>query len=131
MGFITRLFINAIALWLTVLLGQKLGLHMGVSGTDGQKAVAVIVMVIALSVVNSVIKPIVKLITAPLNCLTLGLLSFVINAAMFLLAGAIVNTLGYGFRVGGFVGGLFCSVVMGVISSIAASLVDDDRKTRD
>jgi putative membrane protein len=121
MGFLIRLLINAVALWLTVLLGERLGLglHIG-GGVNG--AVTAVVVVIVLAVVNATIGLVVRLITAPLNCLTLGLLSFVINALMFLLVGSL--NLG-SFVVKGFMAALFGSVVMTIISAALSTLGPD------
>jgi putative membrane protein len=85
-------------------------------------AVTALVVVVVLAIVNATIGLIVKLITAPLNCLTLGLLSFVINALMFWLVGSL--NLG-SFVVNGFWAALFGSVVMTVISSVLTTLVTD------
>lgn len=131
MSFVTRLLINALALWITVLLGQKIGIKDLGFESGGQTASAVMataVMVIVLTLVNSTIGLVVKFLTKPLNCLTLGLFSFVVNALMFMLAGVAVSSLGYGFKVGSFTAGLFGSVVMGIISSIATTLVADPDK---
>jgi putative membrane protein len=137
MGFLTRLLINAMALWLTVLLGKQLGVT-GLGFKDGGQTsgavLATIVMVVVLTLVNATIGLIIRFLTKPLNCLTLGLFSFVVNALMFMLAAVAVNKLGYGFRVDNFVAGLFGSVVMGIISAVATALVTDpdkDRKKKD
>ena len=134
MGFITRLVINAMALWLTVLLGQKMGIE-GLGFKNGDQTagavLATIVMVVVLTVVNATIGLLIKFLTTPLNCLTLGLFSFVVNALMFMLAAVAVNKLGYGFRVDTFGAGLFGSVVMGLISAVATALVQDTDKGRE
>lgn len=131
MSFITRLLINALALWLTVLLAQKVGIKdLGFTGggQTSSAAIATVVMVVVLTVVNSTIGLIVRMLTTPLNCLTLGLFSFVVNALMFMLAAVVVHKLGYGFNVGSFWAGLFGSVMMGLISSIATTLLADPDK---
>lgn len=127
MGFLVRLVVNAVALWLTVFLGEKLGLpmHLG-AGANG--AITAVVVVVVLAIVNATIGLVLKLITAPLNCLTLGLLSFVINALMFWLVGSLGVR---GFKVGSFLAGLFGSVVMTIISSALTSLVGDGKRDGD
>jgi putative membrane protein len=133
MGFLTRIVINALALGLTVLLGQKLGIK-GLGFKPGDNAanavLSTIVMLVALTVVNATIGLLIRFLTKPLNCLTLGLFSFVVNALMFMLAAVVVHKMGYGFRVDTFTAGLFGSVVMGLISSIATSLVQDPDKDK-
>lgn len=123
MGILTRLIINALALWLTVLIGQSLGLDLRLApGVNG--AVSAVVTAIVLALVNALIKPVITLLTLPLNCLTLGLFSFVVNALLFWLVGS----LGLGFHVGGFLPGLFGSVVMAIISAVASKIVADPGK---
>ena len=111
-GIFIRWIISAIALYLTYLLAKSLGIGIIVTGA-GPALLAVVV----LAIVNALIRPLVILLTLPLNCLTLGLFTIVINALMFLLVGY-----GWlpGFRVHGFVAALFGSVVMGIIVGIAS-----------
>lgn len=121
MGFLLRLLVNAAALWLTVFLGAKLNLDLHIGGGVVGAATAVVVVVV-LAVVNATIGVVLRLITAPLNCLTLGLLSFVINALLFWLVGSLGIP---GFEVGSFLAGLFGSVVMTIISSVLTTVVGD------
>ena len=73
--------------------------------------VAVVVAVI-LSVVNFIIKPIVTILTLPINILTLGLFTFVINALMILLAASVIK----GFSVSGFWVAMLFSIVLSIVS---------------
>lgn len=75
-------------------------------------------------VLNTLVKPIVKLLTLPINIITLGLFSIVINALMFWLIGFIVA----GFDVVGvqavFVGGIVASIGAWLISVL---MKEDDK----
>jgi putative membrane protein len=62
-----------------------------------------------LGIVNVLIKPILILITLPINILTLGLFTFVINAALILFASSVIK----GFEVSGF----WVAVLFGIILS--------------
>lgn len=77
-----------------------------------------VVVAVVLGVVNMFIKPILLLLTLPLNILTLGLFTFVINAALVLLVSNIVP----GFKVSGFVYAFLFSLVLSVVSSFLYSL---------
>lgn len=55
---------------------------------------------------NTILKPILVLLTLPVTLITLGLFYFVINACMFWLAGALLD----GFAVNGFVAALIGSL---------------------
>lgn len=114
-GVLIRWVVSAVALYLTALLANVLGLGITVSGAPGA-----LLAVLALATVNALIRPLLLLMALPLNCLTLGLFTFVINALMFWLVGA-----GWipGFRVEGFLAAVFGSVVMGVISGLANQLI--------
>lgn len=109
MGIIIRWLLAAIALFITVRVGQAIGLPMSI-----EFGFAPFIAVLALAIINALIRPILKLLTLPLNCLTFGLLGIVINALLFWLAGRLVP----GFRVESFWAALFGSVVMGVVSGL-------------
>jgi putative membrane protein len=69
--------------------------------------------VVVMGIVNAVIRPVLKFLTLPISCLTFGLFSFVINAVMFWLVGALSGA----FRVdwlGAFVGSILISIVSGL-----------------
>jgi putative membrane protein len=42
----------------------------------------------ALAIINAIVGPIIKLLALPINCLTFGLFSFVVNSLLFWLAGS-------------------------------------------
>lgn len=67
-----------------------------------------------LSVINIVLKPILIILTLPINILTLGLFTFVINALLVLLSTTVIK----GFTVSGFWAALLFSVVLSIISYV-------------
>jgi putative membrane protein len=113
-GFVVRLLISMAALWITVTIGKAIGLGMSLGGV-----VSAFEVVIALAIVNALVRPIVMLLTMPLNCLTFGIFGIVVNALMFMLVQYLVP----GFRVGGFWGALFATLVMGPISGLINHLI--------
>jgi putative membrane protein len=72
-----------------------------------------------LGIVNILIKPILILITLPINILTLGLFTFVINALLILLASSVIK----GFEVSGFWVAVFFSIVLSLINYVLGSLL--------
>ncbi|MCA1987570.1 MAG: phage holin family protein [Desulfarculus sp.] len=74
-----------------------------------------------LGVVNALIRPVVLILTLPINILSLGLFTFVINALMLWLVGNLLA----GFRVEGFWPALGGSLVLSLISFAVNSLVND------
>lgn len=77
-----------------------------------------LVTAVVLGIINSILKPILLLLTLPINVLTLGLLTFVINALLVLLAARIVP----GFHVDGFWWALAFSVVLSLVNTLLGNL---------
>ena len=75
--------------------------------------IAALVAAVVLGIINAIIKPVLLILTLPINILTLGLFTFVINALVILLAANLVP----GFSVDSFWWALIFSVVLSVISS--------------
>ncbi len=71
-----------------------------------------------LGIINAVIKPILIIFTLPINILSLGLFTFVINALMILLTSSIVK----GFDVDGFLSALMFSLVLSLVNYVLNSL---------
>ena len=69
-------------------------------------------VVVIIALVNTFIKPLLQIITLPINILTLGLFSFVINALLLMLAGYITP----GFEVEGFLSALLGSIVLSLFA---------------
>lgn len=67
---------------------------------------------LVIGIVNIFIRPILLILTLPINLLTLGLLTFVINALMFWLVSKLVP----GFMVSGFLAALVGSIVLSILS---------------
>lgn len=77
-----------------------------------------VVVAVVLGIVNMFIKPVLVLLTLPLTILSLGLFTFVINAALVLLVSSLVP----GFKVSGFLWALIFSLVLSVVSSFLYSI---------
>ncbi|MBP6940882.1 MAG: phage holin family protein [Syntrophorhabdaceae bacterium] len=71
-----------------------------------------------LGIVNTLIRPVLILITLPINIITLGLFTFVINAALVLLASSVIK----GFEVSGFWTAMLFSVVLSVVNYVLNGL---------
>jgi len=65
-----------------------------------------------MGLINLFIRPIILILTLPLNLLTLGLLTFIINALMLLLVAKMVA----GFVITGFFAALLGSILLSIIS---------------
>ena len=87
-------------------------------GVQVENFVTAIIVAVVLGVLNTFVKPILIILTLPINILTFWLFTFVINAALVLLASAIVP----GFKVNGFLWALAFSLVLSIVSSFLNSL---------
>ena len=76
-----------------------------------------------LGIINVLVKPILILITLPINILTLGLFTFVINALLILLAASVIK----GFSVSGFWVAMLFSIVLSVVSYLLNVLVSTNK----
>ncbi len=77
-----------------------------------------LVAAVVLGIINAVIKPILVILTLPINVLTLGLFTFVINALLIILVANLVP----GFKVAGFWWALLFSIVLSLINSFLSGL---------
>src|SRR5918997_1108356 len=66
-------------------------------------------------IVNTFVRPILRLLTLPISLMTLGLFLIVINALMLLLTGAISSELDLGFVVGSFLAALLGAIIVSVV----------------
>jgi putative membrane protein len=78
-----------------------------------------LVTALLLAVVNTIIRPLLVLVTLPINILTLGLFTFVINALLFWFVASFVQ----GFHVAGFWSAFWGALAYSVISTLASGLL--------
>ena len=83
-----------------------------VPGIEVDNFISTMFVCIIIALINTFIKPLLQLITLPVNILTLGLFSLVINALMLMLAGWIAP----GFEVEGFLSALFGSLLLSLFA---------------
>lgn len=75
----------------------------------------------ALGILNALFRPILIILTLPINILTLGLFTFLINALMLKMASGIIP----GFEVHGFWAAIFGSLIISVISWLLNAFISD------
>jgi len=85
---------------------------------EGNSWVTALVVAVVLAVINSFIRPLIFILTLPINILTLGLFTLVIMAAMVMLASAIVP----GFHVDGFWWAMAFALVLAVMNGFLSTL---------
>ncbi len=85
---------------------------------------AALVVVLVMALVNALIKPIVTFIALPLNILTLGLFSIVVNALLFML----VAKFSPGFEIANFWSALIGAIVASIFVPLSLKLLGEDKK---
>lgn len=120
---IIRIIVNALALWVAIQVVPQVSFDFG---GDWWKLGAVALI---FALVNSYLKPILKALSFPINMMTLGLIAFVINAALLLITAFLSDQLDLGFKVGGFpptldadaiIGAIIAAVVISIVSTLAS-----------
>ncbi len=74
---------------------------------------------LVLGFVNTLVRPLLVLLTLPVSLLTLGLFYFVLNGLLFWGVGALLE----GFEVGGFWAGVLGGMLYGLIAWVLATLL--------
>jgi len=108
-----RILVNAAAL--AVAAGLVDGITIG-QGTTGERVLALLGVAVVFGLVNTIIRPIVRLFTLPLFVLTLGLFTFVVNALMLLLTSWLTGLVDLPFEVDGFGAALLGALIVSVAS---------------
>src|SRR5207244_12279805 len=85
-----------------------------------QSPVAAVVFAVILGILNASLRPILLLLTLPLNLLTLGLFTLVVNAIVFWLATVIQ---GGGVQVADFGAAFLGALVVSVVSFVASRVI--------
>ncbi len=76
---------------------------------------------VVLGIINAIIRPVIILLTLPINIITLGLFTLVINGFMLWMTSGVVK----GFDFTGFWVAVLSALVMTIISSIISMLIKD------
>lgn len=105
-----RLVINAAALFIATYI---------VPGIELRGWGALLGAAVLLGLVNALIRPILLILTLPINLLTLGLFTLVVNAGLFALVAGLVP----GFEVAGFGAAFLGSLVLAAVSMVLSWLI--------
>jgi len=106
---LVRWLLNALALFFLQTL---------IPGIGFDNFYAALVTVLVLGIVNALIKPLILLLTLPINILTLGLFTLVINAGLFWLVSTVVK----GFYLANFMTAFWVALAYSIISIVLSWL---------
>ncbi|HKJ38978.1 MAG TPA: phage holin family protein [Anaerolineales bacterium] len=114
--FILRLLINAVALYLAVLIVP------GINLTSDMLSLVWLALIFGL--INALVRPLLKFLTCLLIVVTLGLFTLVINTFLFWLTSVVGQSFGIGLQINdpvwwnAFLGGLVVSIVSVIMTMI-------------
>ena len=111
-----RTFIHWIVATLAIIITAYL-----LPGTKIDSFFAAMVTALVLGLINAVIRPLFIILTLPINILSLGLFTFIINAALVMLTATVVP----GFHVKNFWWALLFSMVLSIINYILSQIEKD------
>jgi len=111
MNILVRWAINAMML---LLIAQLL------PGINISGWYAAFITILILGLVNAIIRPIVLFFTLPINILSLGLFTFVVNGFLFWFVSTVVK----GFEVSGFVPAFLGALLLTLVSGFSAMLLE-------
>jgi putative membrane protein len=101
---------NAIALWVAAYFLRGLDFN--------GDLVRLLLVAAVFGIVNSLLRPLLTVLTCPLIVLTLGLFTLVINAVMLLVTGWLSERWDLGFSVAGFWPAFWGGLVVGLVSLV-------------
>jgi putative membrane protein len=108
--FLGRWLINALAIFIVA--------HI-VKGIEVSSLSVVLVIALVIGIINAFLRPLIILITLPINILTLGLFTLFINGALFYLVSKIVK----GFVITGFAPAFWGYILFSIISALLSLLI--------
>jgi putative membrane protein len=111
-GLLIRWALNALALAAAAAI---------VPGIHADGVFATMIAALVLGILNAIVRPILLVLTLPINLLTLGLFTFVVNGIMLLLTGSIVK----GFTVDGLGAAILGALVLSIVSFLLNVFVSD------
>src|SRR5574337_103384 len=112
MGFLIRLFLNALALLIVSTV---------IPGIEVRGVLPAVAAAFFLGIVNAVVRPVILILTLPLTIMTLGLFIPLLNAALLKLISLMIR----GFEVHGFWSAVFGAILLSLTSGLLNLLIND------
>lgn len=109
MEILAKLIVNGLAVLITSYL---------LSGVRVVNFLTAVVVALVLGIINAIIKPILVILTLPINILTLGIFTFIINGIMILIVSAVVP----GFTVRNLGWAILFSLTLSIVNFFLNSL---------
>lgn len=120
---VTKVIVNGLAIWVATLVVPGVSVE---ADSLGRTVLSLVVIGAVFGILNAVVKPVVKLLTLPFYVLSLGLMAFVVNAAMLSLAGWLSERIGFSFDPGPFLWSTVAAAVVVTLVSMVLHLLLPD-----
>ncbi len=121
--FLSTWLVSAVALSVAAWL---LGQHMNIGESDDStsaRIIAVLAVALVFTIINSIVGPVIKLLSLPFIIVTLGFALLVINALLLLLTERITDAFDVVFHIDGFWWAVVASIVISVSQTIVGAFV--------
>jgi putative membrane protein len=116
-GLLLRWILNAVALWIT---------SMVITGIHASGPLSLLLAAVVLGMLNAILRPILLLLTLPINLLTLGLFTLLINGFVLKLTATLVP----GFQVEGFWAAVLGALLLSLLSFLLSLFVTDSGRVQ-
>ena len=120
MKLFMRIVVTAIGLWAGTRFVSGITLQGNWIGLAG--------VALVFGLLNSFVRPVLTFLAFPLLILTLGLFTWVLNAVMLLLTGALASKFGIDFHVADFRAAFWGAVVVSIVSFLLSMFLPDEKK---
>jgi putative membrane protein len=134
MKHLLRIVVSAIALgiaaWVVpgiIVGGYTIGAHGHVAPTTVSRALTLLAVAVIFGVINTVLKPVIKVLGCGFYVLTLGLAAIVVNGLLLWLASYIAGRLTLPFHITGFLAAVEGALIVGIVSWGLHLLLGDER----
>lgn len=122
MRFFVKVLVSAFALWLTTLIVSGVRV-VPYEDTDIATVLTYLLIALIFGIVNATIGTFIRIVAFPLYVLTLGLISFIVNALLLLIVDWLSGLMGFGLEIDGFWWGVLAALVLGLISWLIGLVV--------
>jgi putative membrane protein len=120
--------VNWLLRWVISGIALAIVANLGIGVTITEKGMSLLMTyalaTVVIGLVNSIVRPVLRLLTLPLNCLTFGLFGWVLNALLFYATHYVVP----GFEVKSVLGALLGPALMSFITSILSFFLPDKKE---
>ena len=124
MDRVIQLLINAAALYVAQLLVDGVDFDFTIENAWIQFLIVALIF----GLINTFVKPVLRLLTLPITMATLGLFLLVLNALLLLLVGWISSELGLAFTVDGFLPAILGSIIISIVGLILSMVIGAGRR---